>query len=647
MPNAVFEGLDAATALELALALAPRVDSGARTSDASDLPRTIGLLEVGDRQLAAVPEAILERWVQNRSILTGPFAPGPQDRRKHRATLRAVIGESAAGPHALDLRTDGPHALVGGTTGSGKSELLQAWILALAATHSPQRLNFLLVDYKGGSAFGGLKDLPHTVGLVTDLDQHLVRRCLDSLAAELHSREELFAQHRVKDLVEFEQRGGAQAPPSLVIVVDEFAALVKELPDFVNGVVNVAQRGRSLGVHLILATQRPNGVINDNLRANTNLRLALRMADESDSTDVLGTKEAAYFDPGLPGRAVSKTGPGRLVPFQVGYVGGWTADEPSAPEILIQELGFGAGTRWKPDTPDVVADQGDNDLIRMVGAVRTATWHARLPPPRRPWLDPLSTLYNLADRERFPYTGEPNRLVFGVSDLPSKQAQSAVAFVPDRDGNLAVYGTGGSGKSTLLRTIAIAAGMNASVDPCHVYALDFGARGLAMLGELPHVGNVVSGSDHELIARVLAWLRDLVAKRAAKYAMAEVNTITSYRERAHCGDTEPEPRILLLVDGMAAFKQAYETSERSKQFDQFCAIASEGRPVGVHVLVTADRPGSVPSALASSMQRRVVLRLADANDYSILGVPMDVLRPSAPAGQRPDGAHRDPGRTAR
>ena len=150
-----------------------------------------------------------------------------------------------------------------------------------------------------------------------------------------------------------------------MIVVDEFAALVQEVPDFVDGVVNVAQRGRSLGLHLVLATQRPAGVIKDNLRANTNLRLALRMADEADSSDVLGSAEAAHFDPALPGRAVSKTGPGRLVPFQAGYVGGWTTTEQRRPDVSIEELVIGTAQRWR-------APRGDQ---RRIAVARLADRH--------------------------------------------------------------------------------------------------------------------------------------------------------------------------------------------------------------------------------------------------------------------------------
>ncbi|MBR7828539.1 FHA domain-containing protein [Actinospica sp. MGRD01-02] len=626
-----YEPLDAATAADLAMRLAPLTDAAARTDDASDLPRSVPLIALGEQQASVTSAAILERWSQSRSILTGHYAPPTADGLRRPGTLRAVIGTSAGGAHALDLRADGPHALVGGTTGSGKSELLQSWILAMAAAHSPQRLTFLLVDYKGGSAFGDLDRLPHTVGLVTDLDKHLVRRCLASLSAELHRREEHFARHRAKDLLELESRGHSDAPPSLVIVVDEFAALVKELPEFVDGVINVAQRGRSLGVHLILATQRPAGVISDNLRANTNLRLGLRMADEADSLDVLGSREAAYFDQDVPGRAVSKTGPGRLVPFQVGYAGGWTRSRPT-PQIGIEPLRFGAGEAWRRQAEESFADPGPTDLQRMVEAINAANTEAALPAPARPWLDELRRVYDLADRSRFPLTGRPNTLVFALGDEPGKQKQPTVAFRPDDDGNLAVYGTGGSGKSTLLRTIAAAAARGAAIDPTHVYGLDFASRGLAMLAELPHVGNVIGAGDHELAARLLRWLREVVGERAIRYAKAEVSSITAYRQKVgeHAAG---EPRILLFVDGMAAFRQAYESNDRDGVFENFTAIAAAGRPVGVHVLVTADRAAAVPHAIASSIQTRLVMRLADPNEYAMLGAPTDVLKPDSPPGR--------------
>ena len=609
--------------------MAPMVDSGVPVEDDSDLPRAVSFLNLVGTELADSPAAVIERWGESRSILTGPYAAQARQRPKP-GNLRAVVGQSAQGTFSIDLRADGPHALVGGTTGAGKSELLQAWILGMAVAHSSQRLTFLLVDYKGGSAFRDCVSLPHTVGLVTDLSPHLVRRALASLSAELRHREHILAKYKAKDLVELERRGEVAAPPSLVIVVDEFAALVQEVPEFVDGVVNVAQRGRSLGLHLILATQRPAGVIRDNLRANTNLRMALRMADEADSEDVLGTSAAAYFDPALPGRAVSKSGPGRLTPFQTGYAGGWTADEEPAPELRVETLGFGAGTPWELPVPEEhhdAPDLGPTDIQRIVAQIDAAHLTAELPLPRKPWLPEMAPVYELAD---LPTARRDDELVFGVSDDPETQTQPAISFRPDVEGNLAVYGASGSGKSAFLRSIAVAAGFTVRGGPCHVYGLDFGNRGLAMLEDLPHVGSVIYGGDHERLVRLLTMLRETIDERALRYSQHSAATITDYRRLSGRDD---EPRILVLVDGLAAFAQAYDHGPGQRWVDLFSSIAADGRPVGVHLVVTVDQRSGMWGTLSSSVQQRIVLRMATVDDYLSLDVPSDVLSLSSPPGR--------------
>ncbi|MDF2091327.1 FtsK/SpoIIIE domain-containing protein [Knoellia sp. 3-2P3] len=610
--------------------MAPVVDSGVPVDDDSDLPRSVSFLSLVGPELAEAPGAVIERWGESRSILTGPYA-APADARAKAGNLRAVVGQSTQGTFSIDLRADGPHALVGGTTGAGKSELLQAWILGMAAAHSPQRLTFLLVDYKGGSAFRDCVNLPHTVGLVTDLSPHLVRRALASLSAELRHREHILAQHKAKDLVELERRGEVAAPPSLVIVVDEFAALVQEVPEFVDGVVNVAQRGRSLGLHLILATQRPAGVIKDNLRANTNLRLALRMADEADSEDVLGTTAAAYFDPALPGRAVSKSGPGRLTPFQTGYAGGWTSDEPPRAEVTVETLGFGSGVPWERPVAEehgaAAADLGPTDIQRIVTQIGTASQEAQIPAPRKPWLPELAPVYDLA---ALPTARRDDEFVFGVSDEPESQSQPVIAFRPDVEGNLAVYGASGSGKSAFLRSIAVAAGFTVRGGPCHVYGLDFGNRGLAMLEGLPHVGSVIYGGDHERLVRLLTMLRETIDERAVRYSQMSAATITEYRQLSGAQD---EPRILVLVDGLAAFAQAYDNGPGQKWVDELTSIAADGRPVGVHLVVTVDQRSGMWGTLSSAVQQRVVLRMASVDDYLSLDVPSDVLSLASPPGR--------------
>jgi len=622
------DSVDEATAAKFARAMAPLVDAGAVIADDSDLPHSISWLELNDPRIADDPGAIIERWQESTSILTGPAAPPGGSRRP--GTLRAIVGAAADGPHALDLRLHGPHALVGGTTGSGKSELLQTWILAMAAAHSPQRVTFLLVDYKGGSAFRECVHLPHTVGLVTDLSPHLVRRALRSLRAELTYREQLFATKHVKDLQELERTGDPEAPPSLVIVVDEFAALVQEVPEFVDGVVNVAQRGRSLGLHLVLATQRPAGVIKDNLWANTNLRLALRMADETDSADVLGSPEAAHFDPALPGRAVSKTGPGRLVPFQAGYVGGMTNPGGRDPDVQIEALVIGEGRTWLPPESGIRSahhEQGRSDLVRITDSIRRATELAKLPPPRRPWIDELAQVYDLA---KLPTRRRDDELVFGVIDEPDQQRQSVAAFYPDREGNLAIFGTGGAGKSTTLRSLAIAAGLTARGGPCQVYCLDFSSRGLDVLADLPHVGAIIAADEGDRVRRLMRLLLATADDRARRYAAVRAGTITEYRSG---GGAPAEPRIIILLDGFTAFRQQYESADGGRWFDALANLAADGRRLGIHLILTADRPASLPARFSSQVQRRLVLRLADDNDYFAAGVEAGALTPDSPPGR--------------
>lgn len=623
------EHLGANEAMEFARALAPVSDAGALILDASDLPRNVPLVSLLGADLASDSTVAVDRWRQNDSIHDRSGLTAARSRRNGR--LRALVGQSGLDAMHLDLRTQGPHALVGGTTGSGKSEFLQAWVLGMAAEYSPDRVTFLFVDYKGGSAFADCVDLPHCVGIVTDLSPHLVKRALTSLRAELRFREHLFNRKKVKDLLELERRGDPESPPALVLVIDEFAALVGEVPEFVDGVVDIAQRGRSLGIHLIMATQRPAGVIRDNLRANTNLRIALRMADEADSVDVVGDKIAALFDSSLPGRAVAKTGPGRLAVFQSGYAGGHTSSDTPTPSVEITELRFGADLLWElPDSElnvQEIEPAGPTDQARLVASLAKASKSAKIPAPRRPWLDELAPVFDLTKLVQ----RSDEALILGVSDRPENQQQDVIAFHPDADGSIAIFGAGGSGKSVTLRTLAAAAGVTPRGGPVSVYGLDYANGGLKMLEVLPHVGSIVGGDDPERVVRLLRMFRDQLEDRAGRYAAANAGSISEYRKVAQMPDEE---RLLLLVDGFPAFRQEFETaSARAPWYQIFQQIVSEGRQLGMHVALSADRPGSVPTSVGSGIQRRVILRLTDDASYSLLDVSSDILSSKSPPGR--------------
>ena len=618
--------LPAPLADELARSLAPVVDAGAPVLDQSDIPRAVSFLALAGPDVAASPKATIDLWREHGSLPTGEPAGG-----KAQATLRALVGQGAQGPFTLDLRTQGPHALVGGTTGAGKSEFLQTWILGLATAYSPARVTFLFVDYKGGTAFADCVQLPHTVGLVTDLSPHLVGRALTSLKAELRYREHLLNRKKAKDLLALERTGDPECPPALIIVVDEFAALAADVPTFVEGVVDVAQRGRSLGLHLVLATQRPAGVITANLKANTNLRVALRMADDADSTDVIDAPLASQFDPRMPGRGAVRTGPGRIALFQTGYAGGHTTSEPEPPRIDVETMTFGPGLPWEiPDAGSSPDDDeaGPTDIARVVGCVIQAAHDAGLPAPRKPWLPQLRECYDLDDLID---PARPGSLVpLGVADDPANQAQHTTWYDPDADGNLAVFGVSGSGKSAFLRSLAYAASAQWAASRTHVYGIDFSTAGLALLEPLPTVGAIIDGADQERIARLLSQLTATLDERAARYAKARAGSIGEYRAATGAD----EARILLLVDGFSAFRDLYETSASlARTYGQFTRLMAEGRAVGMHVVVSAERPGALPSSLSSLVQRRLVLRQSDENGYLALNVPKDALGPDSPPGR--------------
>ncbi|MBG7605397.1 MAG: hypothetical protein IZT58_12285, partial [Actinobacteria bacterium] len=273
-----------------------------------------------DIRIAGLDECTAEEAARTLSALIDPEGPD-------------VGGASI--PRSVQLADVFPaHGLIAGTTGAGKSELLRTLVVSLAARLSPDHLTFVLVDYKGGSTFDVCSDLPHTVGVVTDLDDGLAERALVSLEAELIRRERLIRAVGANDLAEYRVAENVQTLPRLVVVIDEFAALAKELPDFLAALVGVAQRGRSLGIHLLLATQRPTGVVNDDIRANTNLRIALRLHDPADAKDVVGDELPATFPRGVPGRVALRLGPDELVVFQAARCTG--AVQETAQHLRVQ-----------------------------------------------------------------------------------------------------------------------------------------------------------------------------------------------------------------------------------------------------------------------------------------------------------------------
>ena len=608
----------------LARSIAPVRDISDEGDDAG-LPDACRLLDILGAEPPAA-EAIAARW-----------------QASGRSTY-AVIGACYDGPFGIDLRRDGPHALIAGTTGAGKSELLQTLIASLALVNRPDEMTFVLVDYKGGSAFKDCVHLPHVTGMVTDLDAHLTQRALTSLSAELTRREKILAAAGAKDIEDYTERAGHQPRhpplPRLVIVIDEFASLARDLPDFVAGLVGVAQRGRSLGLHLILATQRPSGVVSADIRANTNLRIALRMTDAAESADVIDAPEAASIARAIPGRGYVRLGHASLIPFQAGRIGGRRpgADPGTAPtHPWVRPAAWPDLGRPAPQRPqDPASRQADDevtDLMVLVDQIRRAAAGLRIPAQPSPWLAPLPRTLLLRDLPGLGRPPEPGQAPapFGLIDLPGRQRQQPAVISLDTFGHLMAAGAPRSGRSQLLRTIAAAVAVGFSCADAHLYGIDCGNGALLPLDGLPHCGAVFTRTQDERAARLLARLAAELTRRQDLLAAGGFAGITEQRAAAPAG--QRLPHILVLLDRWEGFTTTLGEAGGGALTDVITRILSEGASAGVHLVMTGDR-SLLAGRIAAMCEDKLVFKLAERDDYALAG-----LRPrDLPAGIPPGRA---------
>jgi S-DNA-T family DNA segregation ATPase FtsK/SpoIIIE len=573
----VADRVSARWAGELGRALAPLRD--AEADPAAALPSMCRLAQLlGDDPASAT--SVLDRW------------------RHSDGSVQAVLGLGADGRFAVDFDRDGPHMLIAGTTGSGKSELLQSLVVGLAAQHPPTELTFLLIDYKGGSAFAECAALPHVVGVVTDLDDHLVRRVLASLDSEIRRRERLLASTAARDRAQFRAAGGSMS--RLVIVVDEFAALTHELSGFVPGLVGIAQRGRSLGLHLVLATQRPAGVVSPEIRANIAIRVALRMTSAADSADVIDSGDAATIDRRTPGRAYVRLG-NAVHAVQCARVAGPAPARGKGVVVL---------DAWRRLAPECADETTDTDLRRFVGAIVTAA--AGEPAPHRPWLPPLPALISPGE---LPSTARLD-IPIGLVDLPREQRQSALTLDLARGGAVLVAGSSRSGRSSALLAMALAAAQRCSPDELELHAIDSTASALAALSPLPHLGTLANLTDDcGLAAALLARLEAELARR---------------RDSLAAGNTEAA--LLVLVDGWEALAAAADDYDGGRTIERLLA-AMRDAPAARATVVVAGGRAALSARVAATAGTRFVLHQHDPGDYAQAGIDPRAVAQTLPPGR--------------
>ena len=523
----------------------------------------------------------------------------------------------------LHEKAHGPHGLIAGTTGSGKSETIQSYILSLAVNFHPHDVAFLLIDYKGGGMANLFKDLPHLLGTITNLDGAQSMRALASINAEIHRRERLFGQYGVNHINQYQKKfklGEATEPlPHLFLISDEFAELKVNQPDFIKELVSIARVGRSLGVHLILATQKPSGVVDDQIWSNSRFKLALKVADRGDSMEMLRTADAAEIT--QTGRAYLQVGNNEVYElFQTAWSGAdyqpekdqlgiedhtiYLINELGQYEVLNQDLsGLDMAEEIKevPTELDVIV-QEINHLHQEEGIAAVA----------QPWLPPLKERITLDELDKVvPIEAWQKRtapsVLIGVADIPQAQKQEAVAIDLSKDGNILLYGSPGTGKTTFLQTVAMDLARKQSPENLTMYLLDFGTNGLAPLTQLPHVADSLLLDQTEKIQKFIRIINRELDRRKKLLSEHGVGTIALYREVTG----KQEPTMVILMDSYESMKdEPYETD----LFKLFMRISREGLSIGVHLIITASRQNNLRAQLYSNFKHQLTLPQNDISE---------------------------------
>lgn len=530
----------------------------------------------------------------------------------------------------LHEKAHGPHGLIAGTTGSGKSETIQSYILSLAVNFHPHDVGFLLIDYKGGGMAHLFKKLPHLLGTITNLDGAQSMRALVSINAELKRRQRLFNRYEVNHINQYQKKfknGEAKEPlPHLFLISDEFAELKVNQPDFMKELVSTARVGRSLGVHLILATQKPSGVVDDQIWSNSRFKLALKVADRSDSMEMLHTPDAAEIT--QAGRAYLQVGNNEVYElFQSAWSG---ADyQPDKDELGIEDhtiYRINALGQYEVLNQDLsgldLADEikeVPTELDAIVENIQLLAENQEIAPLPQPWLPPLRERMTLDELEAVDFHKEWNKkpsdleLLIGMADIPQAQKQEPVSINLSKDGNILLYGSPGTGKTTFLQSTAMDLARKYSPKDVTLYLMDFGTNGLAPLSHLPHVADTLLLDQTEKVAKFVRIMERELNRRKKLLSDYGVGTIDLYRQASG----QEEPTIVILLDSYEAMK---EEPFEAELFKILMRISREGLSIGVHLIMTAGRQSNLRATLYANFKHQMTLKQNDVGEVrTILG----------------------------
>lgn len=531
-------------------------------------------------------------------------------------SMAAPLGVSKSGVVYLDLhdKAHGPHGLVAGTTGSGKSEILQTYVLAMATLFHPYEVGFVIIDFKGGGMGNQFRSLPHLVGAITNIDGKEIDRSLKSIKAELQKRQRYFAEadvnHIDKYITKYKKGEVSKPLPHLIIIVDEFAELKAEQPEFMKELISAARIGRSLGVHLILATQKPSGQVNEQIWSNSRFKLCLKVQSQEDSNEVLKSPLAAEIKE--PGRAYLQVGNNEIFElFQSAYSGApEKTDDSKVKEFTIYSITDSGKrvpvyTQKKSGSSKNSATQLDA-IVGYVAKYCEQKHIERLPSICLPALERVIGF----PKKRFQKIDNGKILIpIGIYDDPDNQCQNEYC-VNISDANTLLIGSTQTGKTNLLRCIIRGIAENYTSHDANIYIIDFASMSLKVFERLNHVGGVVIKTDDEKLKNLFKMLHTEIQERREQMISAGVSSYASYREAGF----NNLPLIVIVIDNMIALKEIYLADDD----DVFLSICREGVSVGINMILTSPQITGVGYKYISNFANKIAFFCNDSNEYSML-----------------------------
>lgn len=525
----------------------------------------------------------------------------------------------------LHEKAHGPHGLIAGTTGSGKSEIIQSYILSLAVNFHPHEVAFLLIDYKGGGMANLFKDLKHLVGTITNLDGDEAMRALTSIKAELRKRQRLFGEHDVNHINQYHKlfkNGVATEPmPHLFIISDEFAELKSEQPDFMKELVSTARIGRSLGIHLILATQKPSGVVDDQIWSNSKFKLALKVQDQQDSNEILKTPDAA--DITLPGRAYLQVGNNEIYElFQSAWSGATYDVAGDALEVedktvyMINDFGqLQAINKDLSGLSDEEHEETQTELEAVIDHIEQVTDQLAIDHVKRPWLPPLPEVVYQADLVETDFkklwSDQPPEveLTIGLKDVPEDQYQGPMTLKLKQAGHIALIGSPGYGRTNFLHNTIFDIARHYRPDQAHMYLFDFGTNGLMPVSDIPHVADYFTVDQEEKIEKAIKRINALVSERKKLLSQERVVNIEQYNSVTN----ETVPNVFIFIDNYDTVKE----SPFMESYEEMMAkVTREGLALGIYIVLTGSRSNAIKSAIFTNIKTRIALYLFENNELT-------------------------------